>query len=172
MSRSRDDELLLGEWACLGIIAADRTHGFDVARRLSPEGDIGRVWSMSRALTYRAIDQLAQRDLIAPVSVEQGRAGGSRTIYAVTRGGRARLRSWVSSPVEHLRDLRSELLLKLVIGELNDIDTTEMLRRQRTHVARLAAAIGRHLEASPDDLVVRWRFESSQAALRFLDGLR
>ena len=65
-------ELLLGEWACLGVVAVAPTHGFAVAQRLRPEGDLGRVWSLSRALTYRALDhqstmgayvgRLAQRD--------------------------------------------------------------------------------------------------------------
>lgn len=171
MTRTGNDQLLLGEWACLGIIAVRRTHGFDVARRLAPEGDIGRVWSLSRSLTYRAIDQLADRGFIEAVGVEPGRAGGSRTIYAATRTGRARLRRWLTTPVEHLRDLRSELLLKLLIADGTGVDVADMLTRQRRHIAQLCDAIDRVAGENPHDVVALWRQESSHAARRFLDRL-
>ena len=105
------EQLLLGEWACLGVLYPTPTHGFAIAARLKPNGDVGRVWSLSRALTYRSLDQLAQRDYIRPIGEEPGIAGGNRTILRATRTGRAQLRKWLATPVIHLRDLRSELLL-------------------------------------------------------------
>ena len=170
--RTTEQQLLLGEWACLGILYPAPTHGFAIAARLKPDGDIGRVWSLSRGLTYRAVDQLALRGLIEPVAQEPGIAGGSRTILAATRGGRAQLRKWLATPVVHLRDLRSELLLKLIIAERCDVDVTRMLDLQRGHIVRLADAISRQIAtAESADAVVLWRSESSHAALRFLDRL-
>src|SRR5262245_12243769 len=96
MARVRTDVLLLGEWACLGILADRPSHGYDVSLRLAPGGDVGRVWSLSRSLTYRALDQLAERGLVQSVAEERGRAGGNRTILAPTRQGRARLRRWLT----------------------------------------------------------------------------
>lgn len=165
------DQLLLGEWACLGILYPAPTHGFAIAARLKPSGDVGRVWSLSRALTYRSLDQLALRDYIRPIGEEPGIAGGNRTILAATRTGRARLRKWLATPVVHLRDLRSELLLKLIIADICDIDIDVMLVEQHAHIESLAEAITTHLESEPDDVVAMWRRESSNAALRFLDGL-
>src|SRR4051794_24394881 len=104
MTRRADDELLLGEWACLGILYAGPSHGFAIASRLKPSGDIGRVWSLTRPLTYRALEQLEARGYVHPVGEEPGIAGGNRTILAATRLGRSRLRSWVRTPVGHLRD--------------------------------------------------------------------
>lgn len=89
MSRQRADQLLLGEWACLGILNRAPGHGFAIAARLKPDGDVGRVWSMSRALTYRSLDQLAARGLVEPIAEEPGIAGGQRTILATTAAGRA-----------------------------------------------------------------------------------
>ncbi len=77
----------MGEWACLGLIYPAPTHGFAVAAHLRPNGDVGRVWSLSRPLTYRAIDQLVQRGLVQAVGEERGIAGGNRTIVAATRTG-------------------------------------------------------------------------------------
>ena len=165
------EQLLLGEWACLGVLYPTPTHGFAIAARLKPNGDVGRVWSLSRALTYRSLDQLAQRDYIRPIGEEPGIAGGNRTILRATRTGRAQIRKWLATPVVHLRDLRSELLLKLIIAEICDIDIDSMLDKQHAHIASLAEVITTHLEAQPDDVVALWRRESSSAALRFLERL-
>jgi len=107
--RSDRHELLLGEWACLGLIYPGRTHGFAVATRLKPTGDVGRVWSLSRPLTYRSLEQLSGRGYIHAVGEERGLAGGNRTILKATRVGRSQFRKWLDTPVPHLRDLRSEL---------------------------------------------------------------
>jgi DNA-binding PadR family transcriptional regulator len=173
MVRTRTDELLLGEWACLGLLAQAPAHGYDVAGRLAPSGDVGRVWSLSRPLTYRALDQLVQRDLVTAIGEERGRAGGNRTILAPTRRGRAMARRWLVQPVPHLRDVRSELLLKLVLCEQAGVDATPLLHSQRALFEPLVAALARaggprHATSDP---VAVWRYESSRATLRFLDRL-
>ena len=170
--RTTEQQLLLGEWACLGILYPAPNHGFAVAARLKPSGDVGRVWSMSRPLTYRSLDQLSTRGYIQPVGEEPGIAGGNRTILAATRTGRAQLRKWLATPVAHLRDLRSELLLKLVLADICGVDVGAMLRRQRNDIEQMAAALARQIdESDPLDVVALWRGESSQAALRFVDRL-
>jgi DNA-binding PadR family transcriptional regulator len=172
VSRTTEQQLLLGEWACLGILYPAPAHGFAVAARLKPSGDVGRVWSLSRPLTYRSLDQLSTRGFIHVVGEEPGIAGGNRTILAATRGGRAQLRKWLNSPVSHLRDLRSELLVKLVLADVCGIEMSTMLDQQRDHIAQLAAALASQIdESEPVDVVALWRSESSQAALRFVDRL-
>jgi len=173
VSRTRDEELLLGECASLGILYTGPTHGFAIAARLKPTGDVGRVWSLSRPLTYRALEQLAARGFVHAIGEEPGIAGGNRTILAATRSGRAHLRKWLNTPVQHLRDLRSELLLKLVIADICGIDITAMLQRQRDHIEQLADVLREQTknDSGHPDVVALWRSESSQAALRFLDAL-
>ena len=172
MSRSIAQPLLMGEWACLGILATGRAHGFAVAARLKPTGDVGRVWSMSRPLTYRALDQLAAQGLIRPVGEEPGIAGGNRTVLAITPRGRARLDRWLASPVHHLRDLRSELLLKLVLTELRGKNPTPLLGRQHDVVTHLAATFDDQVAVAPaTDVVLLWRAESARAAVNFIDTL-
>lgn len=160
---------LLGEWACLGILYQRPAHGYTIAGRLKPGGDVGRVWTLSRPLTYRALDLLTARGDVEPLGEEPGLAGGTRTILAATRSGRARFRRWVRTPVEHLRDLRSELLLKLVLAEQCRLDTRELIAAQRERVASLTEA----LEPGPrsTDVVALWRSESAHAAFRFLHRL-
>ena len=171
MGRTRQDELLPGEWACLGILYSGPAHGFAIAARLKPEGDVGRVWSLSRALTYRSLEQLGIRGFVQAVAEEPGIAGGNRTILAATRTGRAQLRKWLATPVAHPRDLRSDLLLKLVIADLCDIDVSDMLQMQRQRIVETCAALEAQVALDPDDVVALWRTESTNAAVRFLDRL-
>ena len=172
MARTTAEQLLLGEWACLGILYPAPAHGFAIAARLKPDGDVGRVWSVSRALTYRCLDQLTVRGYVHAVGEQPGIAGGNRTVLAATRSGRARLRTWLNTPVEHLRDVRSELLLKLIIADVCSIDIDATLERQHDRFEQLAAAIAAQGAGQPLDVVDLWRVESSQAALHFIDRLR
>jgi DNA-binding PadR family transcriptional regulator len=171
MGRTGEQQLLPGEWACLGILYPAPAHGFAIAARLKPSGDVGRVWSLSRALTYRALEQLQIRGYVSAVGEEPGIAGGNRTILAATRTGRAQLRKWLATPVAHPRDLRSELLLKLVIADLCAIDVSEMLHMQRQRIVEMCAALEAQVAQDHDDVVALWRSESTNAALRFLDRL-
>lgn len=168
MARSDANDLLLGEWACLGILYRSPTHGFAIAARLKPDADIGRIWSLSRALTYRSLEQLTVRGLIEPIGEEPGIAGGNRTILTATRRGRSQFRRWVHTPVDHLRDLRSELLLKITLAADNNIDITDTLDAQRARITDFLATLD---DADTTDIVHLWRHESAAAALRFLDRL-
>lgn len=172
VTRMNSEQLLLGEWACLGILYPKPIHGFAIAARLKPTSDVGRVWSLSRPLTYRSLEQLSARGYVHVVGEEPGIAGGNRTILAGTRTGRAQLRKWLNTPVVHLRDLRSELLLKLIIADICDIDLSNMLDRQRGHIEQMAAALAAQNNGDGSaDVVALWRSELSQAALRFLERL-
>lgn len=171
VSRTKGHELLLGEWACLGILYPAPAHGFAIAARLKPGGDVGRVWSLTRPLTYRALDQLAGRGYVEAIGEERGIAGGTRTILAATRSGRTQLRKWLNTPVVHLRDLRSELLLKLVLAAECGVEVATMLEAQHAHVTELAATLDAAAAANPGDAVAIWRSESAHAALRVLERI-
>lgn len=174
MSRVRQPGLLLGEWACLGALAAQRAHGFAVAKRLAASGDIGRVWSLSRPLTYRALDMLVELGMIRAVAEERGAAGPNRVVLGATPKGRRALRTWLHQPVEHLRDVRGELLLKLVVSDINGVDTAPLVAAQLQMFTGLHGALmdqGMLVVGERLDPVAVWRQENADAAVRFLSRL-
>lgn len=171
MTQRGGTELLTGEWACLGLLNESANHGFALARELAATGTIGRIWSMSRPLTYRAVDKLVERGFIEARDQKPGRAGGTKTIYAPTRAGRAAFRTWVTTPVPHLRELRSELLLKLVLARRSSIPVDEMIDEQRVVIQQIRNGLQHTRYDEPDDLVLMWRLRSVEAALGFLDDL-
>ncbi|MEN9801174.1 MAG: hypothetical protein RLZ37_299 [Actinomycetota bacterium] len=169
--RRSGTELLTGEWAVLGLLNAAPSHGFALAKELAPGGEIGRIWVLSRPLTYRAIDQLLERGFIEARAEQPGRAGGNRTIYAPTRAGRSAFRTWMTTPVEHLRELRSDLLLKLVLAQRCSIPIDEMIDAQMQLVRQIRAGLEMRMQHTPKDLVLSWRTHAVDAALGFLTDL-
>jgi hypothetical protein len=47
------------ELVCLTLIIQGVAHGWALGTMLAPDGELGRIWTLSRPLTYRAIDGLA-----------------------------------------------------------------------------------------------------------------
>lgn len=162
MSRS------LTEWVVLGLLAEGPTHGFALARQLTPGSEVGRVLTVRRPLAYRALDRLVADGLAAPQRTEPGDAGPQRTIHRITPAGRRRLDAWLDKPVDHVRDLRIEFLLKLVLLRRTGRSPAALIGRQRSRLAETLRA----LEAGADeDEVALWRHHSALAVASFLDAL-
>ncbi len=168
---SRD--LSLTEWAALGVLCEGRAHGWAVAAALLPDGEIGRVWSSSRPLTYRALSVLRERGHVVETGSEPGRGGPRRTVLAATPKGRRAFRSWRVRPAGHVRELRSELMLKLLFHDRAGIDPVPLLERQRDALVAQERALGLRLaEAEGFERVLDlWRLSTIRAAIRFAQDL-
>jgi PadR family transcriptional regulator AphA len=151
---------------CLVLIDQKVDHGWALGTMLAPDGDVGRMWALSRPLTYRAIDGLVDKGLVARRGQVAGR-GRDRVLLAPTSGGRRWARRWLDRPVEHLRDVRTELVVTLGGRERAGLDNEPLLLAQRE---RLQPTIDALTSAGPEgDLVDLWRRESARAVRRFLD---
>jgi PadR family transcriptional regulator AphA len=165
----RRPTLSLNEWAVLGLLAERPRHGYDIAADLQPQSDVGQVWRVSRQLVYRALDRLADLGLAEPRHDEPGASGPRRTVYAASRRGHAALRRWLTQPVDHLREVRGGLLLKLVLARRLGIDTAGLVNAQRSQFADQLAALA--LRPPADDPVALWRHHSAAAVASLLEGL-
>jgi PadR family transcriptional regulator AphA len=159
-------ELSLAEAVCLTLVAREPTHGWSIVKTLAPDGEIGRVWSLTRPLTYRALTALKDAGLIEPQGSEAV-GGPPRTIWRATARGKRLARAWLRRPVRHPRDMRTEFLLKLALGA----PTAPLARAQLDAFEPVFAGLQRTARADPDDVVARWRLESAEAANRFLRSL-
>jgi DNA-binding PadR family transcriptional regulator len=162
-----------GEWAVLALLSERPTHGWALSNQLGPEGELGSVWSLGRPLVYRSIDILVERGLIEPAGHEPGLRGPNRTIYRTTCAGATALVQWLDEPVEHVRDVRSQLLLKLIFAERTGIDPTQMLEAQHATVNAAVEQLEQRMRSSSgsEAILLRFRLESTRAVLRFVDGL-
>jgi PadR family transcriptional regulator AphA len=172
MPRSRA-ELSPSEWAVLAILAEGPTHGFAIARQMAPGGEIGKIWSIRRPLVYYALDALTTRGYTEPAGTAPSQSGPRRTLMRITAPGGAAIAEWRLAPVERVRDARSLLLLKLLFLERGDHDPTPLLRAQRETFASRAHELDERGTTADgfDRILLRWRYESTTAAIRFIDTL-
>ncbi len=156
----------LAEKVCLALVAEGPTHGWAVSAVLAPDGEIGRIWSLTRPLTYRALDQLAIDGLIEKVGTAPG-GGRSRTLLDVTASGRAKTSVWLNEPVELPKDVRTELLVKFTLRSRVGLPLESLAADQRTLFAPL---LNGSVSGDDSDFVARWRREHLVAIDRFLSS--
>jgi DNA-binding PadR family transcriptional regulator len=165
-------DLSLADWVVLGIVAEAPTHGWPIVRTLRADGPIGRVWTVPRPIVYRSLATLTERGHIEACGETASTRGPQRTILRATRRGRAALRRWLDTPVEHVRDIRTELLVKLALLERSERSSHVLVERQIEHLAPVVRAVSTRPEGTGFDLVLgRWRHEQALAVDRFLHSL-
>lgn len=169
---NRPLELSAATWAVLGVLAEGPTHGFAVAQLLGAGGPLGRVWSVPRPLVYRELNRLVQLGLAVERATERSEQGPARTIVAITPAGRRAARRWLARPVDHVREVRSALLLKLALLDRAGTDPRPLLEAQRQRLQPQLAGLEKLCDrAEGFDLVLaQWRLASSRATLQFLDA--
>lgn len=169
---SAEPSLSLAEWTVLALISERPTHGFAISQLTAPRGELGRIWQTPRPVVYRAIGRLVEAGLVTPQVVEAGR-GPQRTIYAATAGGREAVAAWLETPVAHIRDVRSQLLIKLALLDRAGIDPANLLSRQKAALEPIASAIAaeRPRRRGFDATLLAWRRATATAALSFLDDI-
>jgi len=165
-------QITVGAWAVLALLRERDTHGWTLVRALEPGGEIGRVWSIKRALVYRTIDQVIDAGLVERAGAEPGERGSTRTLLHATRAGRNAVDRWLSEPVAHVRDLRSELLLKLLFAQRCGRDPAPLLQAQHATLTELVQTLDAQVptDGSPETTVHAFRLETARAGLRFVDG--
>jgi PadR family transcriptional regulator AphA len=164
--------LSLSDWVVLGIVAEHPTHGWNLVRALAPDGVLGAVWTVPRALVYRSLQTLTAEGMIEPSGEVAGARGPRRTIVRATARGRAALRRWLDTPVEHVRDVRTELLIKLALLDRAGRSRTRLVERQLARFEPVFAGLRRVPSGDRFDAVLaRWRREQAAAVERFLKAL-
>jgi PadR family transcriptional regulator AphA len=168
MSRS----LSLVESLVLGLLVERPRHGFSLVKELSPDGELGRIWSVPNPMVYRAVRVLQAEALVTADAPQSSPRGPTRVLLRTSPAGRHHVRRWLDTPVEHFRDVRSELQLKLALTVRLGRDPRPLLQAQRTAFRELQAAITGRLPVHPGEpgyLMWLWRQESAEATMRFLD---
>jgi molybdopterin-binding protein len=166
-SARNEPGLSVAEQVCLALVVQRVSHGWAIGSVLAPEGEVGRVWTLSRPLTYRAIDGLVDKGMVVRGAPTTG-SGRERSPLTATAPGKRASRRWLDQPIEHLRDVRTELLAKLVLRDRAGLDPEPLLRAQAEVFAPAIDALTSRGE--PGDLVDLWRRESARAVRRFLDS--
>jgi PadR family transcriptional regulator AphA len=172
MTAPQPPALSLTEWLVLGLAGEGPTHGFAIARLLGQQGELGRVWRVPKPVIYRGLARLEQLGLVLTVGEQTTSLGPARSVVEATPAGRRASAAWLSTPVRHIRDVRSELMVKLALLDRSGADPRALLTAQREQLAPMAGALAERLGSAAgfDRTLALWRYETVSAALRFLDA--
>ncbi len=164
--------LSLTEWLVLSLVCEAPTHGFALARLLGRGGDVGQVWQVPKPLIYRALQRLELLGLVCPAGHQPTSHGPVRSLVTGTPAGRDAAAVWLSRPVSHTREVRSELMVKLALLYRAGADPQPLLEAQRTQLVPIAGALRDSLDAAQgfERTVALWRYETVCATLRFLEA--
>lgn len=165
----RKQDLLVGEWAVLALLCEHPRHGYAIATMMAPDGELGQIWSLGQPLAYRALDVLRGLELIEVAAVKPGASAPRRTELKATPKAKGMVTRWLATPEPHVRDLRSSLLLKILLLRRRGSSPVALLTAQRDLLAEQAAARAEPAVDEGDVLIGRWRRTMTEAALRFVD---
>lgn len=172
-----DRDLTPGDWSVLALVGERPTHGWALAVQLARGGEVGSIWALGRPLVYHGLERLEQAALIRAAGLERGARGPHRVVYEITPKGRKAVAAWLARPVDHVRDIRSLFLLKVVLSQRAGLDVQPLLVAQRAVILPFVA----WLEAQLDDVGVLdgqaeatqlyFKLETAQTIVRFIDRM-
>lgn len=121
------------EYLVLGALSSGPLHGYDLYQYL--EGQLGQIWTLGRSQTYALLSRMEQAGLVSHERQAQEKRP-DRKVFSLTPAGRKKFNVWVIAPVEHVRDLRLELLAKIHFLEKGDQKILGKLIRGQQQVCR------------------------------------
>jgi DNA-binding PadR family transcriptional regulator len=172
MKEHDEPRISLSEWVVLCLICEQPTHGFPVVALLARDGDLGQIWNVQKAVVYRAIDRLEALGYIRTIGKEHSSLGPAKSLSEATQEGQRAARAWLGRPVDHPRDVRSELLIKLALRDRIGADASGLIQQQHAQLEPIAAVLSDRLKDATgfERTLALWRSESITATLRFLEA--
>jgi PadR family transcriptional regulator AphA len=166
--------LSLAEWLVLCLVREEPTYGLVIAQLLDRDGSLGQIWSVQKGSVYLARQRLEHLGLIRTAGKQRSIQGGpSRLLLEATPAGRAAAQAWLGTPVEHARDVRSELMIKLALLDRTGSDSRALVRAQLARLLPVAAALDDQLRVTTgfERTLILWRHAALTATMRFLEAL-
>jgi DNA-binding PadR family transcriptional regulator len=162
--------LTLTEGLVLCLVGEGPTYGLVLAGLLAPDGSLGRIWAVPKAMVYYTLQQLELLGLITMTGEHRTGPGRARSFCAITPAGAAMAQAWLSTPVDHVRDVRSELMVKLALHDRAGSDAGPLVRAQLAQLVPVAAALDDQLRTATgfERTLVLWRHQAMTATVRFL----
>jgi len=140
--------------ACLALVRLGRQHGYAIAQEFAPGGDVGAVITATRPVVYREIAALESSGLLASQETK-GTRGQAKKLLRLTSAGNKSLDAWLNQPVSHIRDIRGEFLLKVILRSRLELSLAPFITSQRSALLdELEGRTSHAVDTAADDSVV------------------
>jgi DNA-binding PadR family transcriptional regulator len=165
--------LSLTEGLVLCLVSEGPTYGLILAGLLAPDGSLGQIWSVPKGVVYYTLQQLELLGLIRMTAEQRAGSGRARSFCEITPAGRAAAEAWLRVPVDHVRDVRSELMVKLALHDRTGSDSRPLVRAQLARLAPAAIALEDRLRTATgfERTMVLWRYEAMTVTMQFLTAV-
>jgi DNA-binding PadR family transcriptional regulator len=120
-------ELSSTAYVILGMVSREPRSGYEI--KAAVDSTTRFFWAASYGQIYPELKRLSEAGLVEGVDAPRGER--RRTVYAITKAGKAELKEWLRQPPE-TAEMREEGLLKLFFASaLTPGEAIEILRAMR-----------------------------------------
>lgn len=163
-----DRDLLAGEYATLCLLSLRPMHGYEMVAFLGDEG-LDAVFPVEQSTLYTYLRNVESRGLVTWAEERVGLRPPRKT-YELTPEGRELVHSWLRQPVERMREVRVEFLLKLFFLDVTDRIAMRRLLEEQIGVCEgyLAQFSGRGYGSPFLRLVAQSKRSAAEATLGWL----
>ena len=167
--KTKTAQLTTTEAAVLGLLSHGPRSGYEV--RKAVELSVGYFWGPAKSQIYAVLPRLVEAGFATVRKVAQDQRP-DKSVYRLTRAGRAALEAWIEETPAPPDPDRNPLLLKVFFG---DLVTPEVIaghiKERRQEAERLRSRL-EEIEADFDPdfhatLTIRWGFEYAGAVIRW-----
>lgn len=153
----------------MGLLAIRPMHGYEMARYFDRDALL-QVLPLEPGLLYTYVRALEERAL---VSGREERVGlrPPRRVLELTPEGRRLLGEWLHRPVERIREVRLDLLIKLyILRQIDSAAELELVRAQIRVCERYRDRLRRSVDSTAgfDRLVAGSKLSAAEATLSWL----
>jgi PadR family transcriptional regulator, regulatory protein AphA len=164
--RTKTAQLTTTEAAVLGLLSHGPRSGYDLKKAV--ESSVGYFWGPAKSQIYAVLPRLVESGLASVRKVAQDQRP-DKSVYRLTRAGRAALKTWIEETPAPPDPDRNPLLLKVFFG---DIASPEILARHIRQRRSEAEELRSFLEGLEEDdlharLTISWGLEYADAVIRW-----
>ena len=122
------------EYAVLGLLRQRPAYGYELQRQLSGGRGLARVCPVEPAMVYAILKSLSGLELID--GEWDSTTYPPRAVYAATADGDAAFQRWLRQPVERLRQIRYDFMVKLYFAMQEDSAQAAQLIEQQIETCK------------------------------------
>lgn len=171
MRRAATPQLTALEYVVLGLIHHP-THAYEMFQHFNQNLPLGMLWHLKQSHLYAVLTQLERVGYVAATVTSQG-TRPPRRILRLTDLGRTALETWLTTPVEHGRNIRQEFLAKLYFtAQRGPESASALVAAQAIATRSWHDEVQTQLDAAAQpyrQLVLRYRLGQLDATLTWLE---
>jgi PadR family transcriptional regulator, regulatory protein AphA len=168
--RTKAAELTTTEAAVLGLLSHRPRSGYDLKKAV--ESSVGYFWAPAKSQIYAVLPRLVESGYASVRKVAQEQRP-DKSVYRLTRAGRAALKAWIEETPMPPDPGRNPLLIKLFFGDVVAPEVLVGHIRQRREEAEELRSILEEIDARADPahlhsaLTRGWGLEYAKAFIRW-----